>query len=258
MFVKKSFHLYNSSSYNDFLLKKIFVKFIYTKFLIYKIIKISKKKKIIFIENYLQEFSIKLKKKFRRLGFFFKLTCGNFLKGDLFVYKHSKLKFYSFISLRLKIYLKKNIYIALKKFKYIFTKSNTIFVYKSVRGGFLGFSNGISGYLSKQLLLKSTLRLLRYKKYFLFYNIICVPYSIASIKSFFFFSCGMIKNFNNHKNKTRSLIFKKFKFIFTSNSIYYKRILLYISFIMANLNYFTLFKAYFNTMFLKLYKLLSI
>lgn len=259
MYIKKSFNLHTLTLSNDLLLKKTFVIFIYTKFLIFKIIKFSKKKKIILIENYLNEFSIKLKKKFKRLNFFFKLTCGKFLNGNLFVYKHSKLKFYSFISLRLKMYLKKNIYIALKNLKFFFKKSNTIFIYKSVRGGFLGFSNSISGYLSKQLLLKSNLRVLKYKKYFLLNNIFCSMYSISNIKSFFFSNCGIIKNFNKKKYiSRRRLIFKKFKFLFTPNSTYYKRFLLRISFIINNLNYITLFKTYFNLIFLKLYKCLLI
>lgn len=256
MLKKKSFVFHNQITYEGLLLKKIFVKFIYTKFLIYTVLNIAKKKKIFFLDNYLEEFSIKLKKKFRRLNFFFNLKSGNFLKGQLFVFKHSKLKFYSFISLRLKFHLKKKIYFALKSLKYFFRQSNLILIYKSVRGGFLGFTNKVSGFLSKQHLLSSDISLFKYKKCFLLYNVSCVSYSLSNFKAFFFSRCGILKNFRKRKATTAILIFKKFKFFFSLNLKYYKRFLNYISFILCNCTFSSFFKQYYTTLFFKLYKLL--
>lgn len=256
MLKKKSFIFHNSVIYDNLLLKKLFVKFIYTKFLIYTVINRTKKKKIFLLENYLEKFSLKLKKKFRRLNFFFKLKSGNFLKGHLFILKHSKLKFYSFVSLRLKMYLKKKIYIALKNIKYFLKQSNLIFIYKSVRGGFLGFTNKISGYLSKQHVLQSTLSFFKYNKCFLLYNVSCVSYSLSNFKSLFFSHCGVLKNFRKRKKAPKTLIFKKFKFFFSLNFKYYKRLLRYIYFILLNFTSSKFFKIYYTTLFFKVYKLI--
>lgn len=256
MLKKKTFVFHNTLTYENLLIKKILVKFVYTKFLIYKVINVTKKHKIIFLENYLEEFSLNLKKKFRRLNFFFKLKSGNFFKGHLFSLKHSKLKYYSFISVRLKTYLKKNFYLTLKKLKYFFRQSNLIFIYKSIRGGFLGFTNNISGYLSKKHLLTSNQSIFKYKNYFLLYNVICISYSLSNFKSFIFSKCGIIKKFRKHKSESKILIFKKFKFFFNVNFNYYKCLLKYISFVLSKNNSFILLKQYYITFFFKLYKLI--
>lgn len=254
---KKSFILNSQINCTHLLIKKSLVKVLYTKFLLFNVVKASKKKKIFFLDNYLEEFNLILKKKFRRLNFFFKLKSGNFLKGHLFTLKHAKLKFYSFISVRLKKHLKKKIDIALKSLKYFFRQSNLIFIYKSIRGGFLGFTNKISGYLSKQHLLNFNKSIFKYKKYFLLYNVSCILYSLSNNKALFFSRCGTTKNFRKRKNVSKILIFKKFKFLFNLNFKYYKRFLNYIYYILVTCTFSKNLTMYYTTLFFKLYKLIK-
>lgn len=255
MQLKKAFFIHQNLISTDFLLKKQFAKYIYTKFLVYKTVTFTKKK-IILLDNYLNEFNIKIKKKFKRLNFLSRLQSGNFFKGDLFVYKHSKLSFYFFITLGFKTYLKKNIYLNLNNLKSLLKKSNIVFIYKSIRGGFLGFSNKICGYLSKHLLLKSKEKIIKYKRYCLLYNAVCLPYMSTNLKSFFFYNTGFTKNFRKIKNSFRKLIFKRFKFLFNFNTIYYKRSLLYYISILQTTTLKNNFNIYFYNFFLKLYKTL--
>jgi hypothetical protein len=255
MLLAKKFFIHKKEpSFVEFLVKKTLTKYVYTKLLIYKTVTFSKKK-IFLVDNFLNEFNIKIKKNFRRLNFLTKLKSGDFFKGNLFIYKHSKLSFYYFISLGFKTYIKKNIYLNLNSLKCLLKKSNFIFIFKSIRGGFLGFSNKICGYISKNILIKSKEKLLKYKKYCLLGNSTCLPFISTNAKSFFFFNTGFIKNFRKSKNSFRTLIFKRFKFFFNFNRPYYKRFLFYIismfhRFFNKNLN------NYFYNIFLKLYKFL--
>lgn len=255
MLLKKKFFISTNKSFTDFILKKQFAKYVYTKFLIYKTVSFSKKK-IILLDNYLSEFNIKIKKKFRRLNFLLNLKSGNFLKSDLFIYKHSRLKFYFFISLGFKTYIKKNIYKNLNNFKNLLVKSNLIFLFKSIRGGFLGFSNKIIGYLSKRNLIKSAENLFRYKKYCLLQNVACLPYSIDAQKSFSFYNTGFTRNFRKSKNSFRNLIFKRFKFFFNFKKFNYTRFIQYFFFILKQTSVKNSFNTYFYNFFFKLYKLL--
>jgi hypothetical protein len=236
----------------EFLLKKQFTKYFYTKLFIYKTINFSNYK-ILLVDNYLNEFTLKIKKKFRRLNFLIKKKSGSFLKGDLFIYKHSKLNFYYFISLGFKTYIKKKIYFTLNSLKFLIKNFNIVFIYKIIRGGFIGFSNKILGYISKNILVKSKEKIFKYKNYYLLQKITCVPFFSSNIKSFFFFSNGFIKNFR--KSTNRKFFFKRFKFLFNFNSIFYKRFILYFIALFKN-NNIQNFNNYFYNIFFKLYKFL--
>jgi hypothetical protein len=255
MLLKKKFFIFKNKSFTDFLLKKQFAKYVYTKFLICKTVSFAKKK-IILLDNYLSEFNIKIKKKFRRLNFLFNLKSGNFLKSDLFIYKHSRLNFYFFISLGFKTYIKKNIYGNINNFKNLLLKSNLIFLFKSIRGGFLGFSNKIVGYLSKRNLIRSSENLFRYKKYCILQNATCVPYSLSFQKSFSYYNTGFTRNFGKSKSSFRNLIFKRFKFFFNFKKFNYIRFQQYFFLIIKFLNSKLVFNTYFYNFFFKLYKLL--
>lgn len=255
MLLKKKIFISINHTFTDLILKKQFTKYVYTKFLIYKTVSFSKKK-IILLDNYLTEFNIKIKKKYRRLNFLLNLKSGNFLKSDLFIYNHSRLKFYFFISLGFKTYIKKNIYLTLNRFKNLLLKSNLIFLFKSIRGGFLGFSNKIVGYLSKRNLIKSSETLFRYKKYCLLQNITCLPYALSAQKSFSFYNTGFTRNFRKSKNSFRNLIFKRFKFFFNFKKFTYIRLLQYFFLILKQASIKNNLNIYFYNFFLTLYKLL--
>lgn len=255
MYLKKKTFIYKNHSFTDALLKKQFVKYVYTKFLIYKLANFSKKK-ILLLDNYLSEFNIKIKKKIYRLNFLSKLKSGNFLKSDLFIYKHSRLKFYFFISLGFKTYIKKNIHSNLNTLKKNLLKSTLIFLFKSIRGGFLGFSNKIVGYLSKRTLIKSVENVVRFKKYCLLQNGTYMPYSLSSQKAFIFYNTGVTRKFRRTKNFCKNLIFKRFKFFFNFKNFHYIRFIQHFFLILKQLNHKICFIKYFSNFFFKLYRLL--
>lgn len=234
------FNFYLQKS-NSILLKKnviqkIFTKYVYTKFLVLAVFKISKKKSILFLDNYFLEFSFKLKKKFKRLKYLFKIQTGKYLKCNFFIYKHSKLLSIYFISVRFNVYLKKKIYFSLNKLKFILQQLNLVFIFKNIRGGFLGFSNNILGFFSKihfiklEYFIKMNINLLIYKNYFILLDLItCLPYKYSNISTFFFYKSGYIRNFQKIKKKKtlRRFFFKRLKFFFLVPFFIFKKKLLY-------------------------------
>lgn len=218
-----NFYLNKNISFNKILVQKIFSKYVYTKFLIFFIFKFSKYKTILGIDNYFLEFSISLKKKLKRLKYIFNLSKGKFLSCNIFLYKHSKISSIFFFGVRFNIYIKKKIYFSLYTLKYLLQNLNLVFIYKNIRGGFLGFSNNIIGFFSKKYFkklenfIKKKLNLLIYKKYFILLHVLtCLPYKYTNYSSFFFFSSGYIRTFQKIKKKKtlRRFFFKRFKFFF--------------------------------------------
>jgi hypothetical protein len=219
-----NFYLNKNISFNKILVQKIFSKYIYTKFLILFIFKTSKYKSVLAVDNYFLEFSVLLKKKLKRLKYIYKLSLGKFLTCNIFLYKYSKLTSIFFLGVRFNIYIKKKIYFSLHTLKYILEQLNLVFIYKNIRGGFLGFSNNILGFFSKKYFkklknfIKKNLNLLLYKKYFILLNILsCLPYKYTNFSSFFFFNSGYIRTFQKIKKKKtlRRFFFKRFKFFFS-------------------------------------------
>ncbi len=231
------FYLYKKISFNKILIQKIFSKYVYTKLLIISISNNLKYKSIIDLDNYFIEFSIKLKIKFKRLNFIFNLKLGKFLKYSIFMYKHSKLTSIFFVGARFNTYIKKNIYFALNNLKNTLDNLNLVFIYKNVRGGFLGFSNFILGFFSKKYFkqlknfIKQKLNLLIYKKYFILLHILsCLPYKYTNFSSIFLFNSGYIRTFQKikKKKKLRRFFFKRLKFFFLMPFFFFKKKIFYI------------------------------
>jgi len=209
-----SFYLNTNISLKNILIQKLFTKYVYTKFLILSAFKISNKKFTFILDNYFLEFSFKLKKKFKRLKYLFKIKTGKFLKCNLFLYKHSKLLSIYFLSIRFNIYLKKHIYFSLNKLKKNLQSLHLVFIFKSTRGGFLGFSNNILGFFSKsyfirlQFYIKDNINLLIYKKYFILVNILsCLSYKYTNFSTFFIYNAGNTRNFQKIKKKNFTSFF---------------------------------------------------
>jgi len=133
--------------FNNLLLYKFFSKFIYSKFLIVNKIYRYRRKHLLIVDNYFEFILVKLKKKYKKLGFSSKLKKAFFFKADFFIYRHSKLKIYNFNSSIFKSYIKKNIYLNLKLLKNSLNKIQSLFIFRSIRGGFIGFTNKITGFL---------------------------------------------------------------------------------------------------------------
>jgi hypothetical protein len=218
-----NFYLTKNISFKKFLIQKLFTKYIYTKFLILAVFNISKYKSVLILDNHFVELSFKLKKKFKRLKFLFQVKTGKFLKSNFFIYRHSKLPSIYFFSIRFNTYIKKKIYFSLNKLKFLLQQLNLVFIYKNIRGGFLGFSNNILGFFSKKYFLKlkfifqKKFNLLIYKKYFILLNILnCLPYKYTNISTLTTYTAGYIRNFQKFKKKKtlRRFFFKRFKFFF--------------------------------------------
>lgn len=232
------FYLNTNTSLESLLIQKLFTKYVYTKFLILTVFKISKKKYTLILDNYFLEFSFKLKKKFKRLKYLFKVKMGKFLKCNLFLYKHSKLLSIYFLSIRFNIYLKKHIYISLNKLKNFLQNLHLVFIFKNTRGGFLGFSNNILGFFSKKYFkrlkfyIRKNINLLIYKKYFILLNILkCLPYKYTNFSTFFLYKAGNIRNFQKVKKKKtlRRFFFKRFKFFFIVPIFFLKKNITYLT-----------------------------
>ncbi len=197
-----NFYLHKKVSFKKILLQKIFTKYVYTKFLILATFNISKFKKTLILDNFFLEFTYKLKKKFKRIKFLSKKKMGSYVKGNFFLYKHSKLTSIFFFSIRFNTYIKKKIYFSLNNLKFLLKNLNLVFIYKNIRGGFLGFSNNILGFFSKKYFLKlkvfikRNFNLLIYKKYFILLNMLtCLPYKYTNYSTFFIYKSGFIRNF---------------------------------------------------------------
>lgn len=221
MIVKKKKFLQSQFLSTEFLINKFFVKYIYTKFFCIATIPL-KKKRLIVVDNYLNEFTLKIKKKFKRLQHFFKLKLGSSFKSDLFAFKHSKLKIFMFISVKFKSYLKKNLTNCLNSLKTLNQPLNTLFLYKSIRGGFLGFSNKLCGYISKTVLAHSKIKILKYKKYCIVHHFSTTPYFLANYKNFYFYNVGFLRNFRKVTFNLKHFFFKRFKVIFSLFSLFSK------------------------------------
>ena len=218
-----TFYLNKNISFKKILIQKIFTNYVYTKFLILATFNISKFKTTLILDNFFIEFSYKLKKKFKRVKFLSKIKMGIYLKGNFFLYRHSKLTSIFFLSIRFHAYLKKKIYFSLNNLKFLLKNLNFVFIYKNIRGGFLGFSNNIVGFFSKKYLLKlkifikKDVNLLIYKKYFILLHLLtCLPYKYTNYSTFFMYKAGFIRNFQKIKKKKslRRFFFKRFKFFF--------------------------------------------
>lgn len=259
MYLKKNFWLHTLKDSTDLLLKKILVKYLYTKFLIYHCSTLPKKK-LLLLDNYLNFFNIKVRKKRKYLKRFLRLKSSTFFKGDLFVFKHSKLKFHFFISIRSKLHFKKNLYFTLNLLKTELQQFNTLVVYKIIRGGFLAISNRIVGYVPKNLLFKSKKSFLKYKRYYLLRDMCCLTNQVSNLKSLTLYkrtTSKMIKS----KFKRSRFKSKKLKFLFNSTFFIYKKTLDFF-YVLATLilkfKKFSSLKKYYSLMFSKVLYLLSL
>lgn len=243
--------------FNNFLLHKFFSRIVYPKFLILKIFPQTQRKKHLFlVENYYESFVVYLKKKYKKLGFTSKFKPAFFYKAEVFIFKHSNLKYYNFVGLTLKTYIKKNIYLHLNLLKNSINKIQILFIYKSIRGGFLGFSNKISGFLPLKFFTIGKNNIRFYKNYFILISSLLTSFFNTHYARFFIFNSGFIRNFRKVKPHLRRFFFKRFKFIFCFKNFFFKKYATYF------LKSFSAFKTHnslfvYFSIFFKLFFLLS-
>jgi hypothetical protein len=248
---KKIYNTHYNNIFSNNILKKILVKHVYTKFLIYKTIILSKQK-IFLLDNFLNNFIFKIRKKYKKIKKKNKFKVGSFIKCNLFIYKHSLLSFYFFKSVKLKTNFKYPIYFSLRSLKTLSTQNQFIYIFKIIRGGFLGFSNKICAFFSKNFLIQLKNNIIRFKHYFLVLTK-CLPYSITQSKSFIFFNSGFTRKFRKLKKYKKNFFFKRFKFRFNCSSFYLtKKLLKFFTFKFLNYK----LKYYFYNLFFKIFKFL--
>lgn len=255
--IDKKIYFSNYDIFNNLVINKFFSKFIYTKFLIKK--KCTRKRKIYYLslDNFFDNFFFCLRKKYKKLNVNFRLKTGFFFKSDLFIYKHSKLKYYNFQSIKYKSYLKKNIYFCLKYLKNSIFNLGLLFIYKSVRGGFLGFSNKIVGFLTLKYFIFFKKNTLFYKKYLIFAMATCLPFAITNFPVFSLYTSGFKRKFSSlRKKKLARFYFQRFKFFFSSKIIFFKK---YLKYFLKSIYSLKLYKSHliFNILFFKLLFLLK-
>lgn len=230
--ILKNTHYFISNHFffSNFFLQKFFSKFIFMKFLIVKRFLKRRHKKFIIIDNFFDCFIFCLKIKYKKLGLSHRLKTAFFFKTEFYIYKSSKLKDYSFTGTMLKTYIKKPIYLNLNNLKNSILRLGLLFIYKSVRGGFYGFTNKITGFLPTQYLVLLKPRLIFYRKYFIITNGSCTPYVITKLPTFLYYNASFIRNYNfvkNDKKQLRHFFFKKFNFIFSFKKLFFKKYLQY-------------------------------
>lgn len=242
---------------NNLLLYKFFVKFVALKFLILKKYWHTRSLYFCLIDNFLEKLKVSLKKRYKTLGFSSKIKTAYFFKSELFIYKHSKLKIYNFCSIFFKNYIKKNIYLKIRKLKELIYKSEILFVYKIRRGGFLAFSRLVRGILSIKCYCASIQNIIKFKKYFIINNLICVSFFYSKGKLLRLYSTGPLRKFNRiKKNILYKFAFKRFNIVFATKNYYFLKYLELFS-ISCNSYHFCNSKLVFFSFFLKFVKLLN-
>lgn len=261
MTLKNTHYFINSYFFfRTFFLQKFFAKFVFMKFLIVKKALRQRKRQFLIIDNFFDFFIFSLKIKYKKLGFSARLKTAFFLKIEFFLYKNSKLNLHTFTYGILKTYIKKPIYFSLKNLKNSIFHLGLLFVYKSTRGGFLGFSNKISGFIPITYLRLLKPRILFYKKYFILIKSSCASYNITKFPMLLYYNSGFIRNYNffkKDKKYLRKFSFKKLNFIFSFKEIFLKKYLCYFSKIILK-DFCKNFTFYFYSFLLKLIYILKI
>lgn len=247
MILKKKFYLNKKALDLDFTLKRAFTKYLYTKFLI-TYIGVDEGVPLIYLDNFLARYVFNIDKSFTRLKFYAGLQSGKFLKAEVFLFKSLYTDKHLLFSFNFQAYIKKNIKKILNSLSITLFAANLVFFYKSIPGGFLGFSNKICGYISKKKFYKIKEKCLRYKRYYLVFNVLCAP-KLMTAPSFRF---GPVSNLQNY---TQRGISNRFTFIFNAKSVLLNSLLGKIILILKKV-LFTNLNNYFYNVFFKLYKLL--
>jgi hypothetical protein len=194
---------------HDITINKYLSKYEYPKFLIRNTLK--KTSKVFLLDNYSELYEITFKKYIISMRARL-LKVGYSLVKNVFFYYHKNLLFY-FSSLGKK---KKNISLTNSLVNRLNSWSNNnhiVYLYKIRRGGYLGLSKGVIGFIPKAYILVFKDNFIRYKKYILFYNFSGLKSVDCNFSLLKYSKINILKNFNKSSKKRRQLIFSKLKFI---------------------------------------------
>jgi|TARA_Y100000782_G_scaffold114811_1_gene152614 hypothetical protein len=209
---------FSKSILHDITINKYLSKYEYPKFLIRNTLK--KASKNFLIDNYSELYEITFKKYIISMRSRL-LKIGFSLVKNVFFYRHKNLLFY-FSNVGKK---KKNISVAnllVNRLNTWSSSNHIVYLYKIRRGGYLGLSKGVIGFVPKAYILVFKDNFIKYKKYILFYNFSGLKSLNCNFSLLKYSKVNILKNFNNSSKKRRQLIFSKLKFILVQCKILIK------------------------------------
>ena len=200
---------FSKSLLHDITINKYLSKYEYPKFLIRNTLK--KNPKFFLIDNYSELYEITFKKYITSMRSRL-LKVGFSLVKNVFFYCHKNLLFY-FSNAGKK---KKKISLAnslVNRLNLWSSNNHITYIYKIRRGGYLGLSKGVIGFVPKAYVLVFKDNFIKYKKYVLFYNFSGLKSLNCNFSLLKYSKINILKNFNKSSKKRRQLIFSKLKFI---------------------------------------------
>ena len=200
---------FSKSLLQDITINKYLSRYEYPKFLIRNTLK--KNSNFFLIDNYSELYEVTFKKYIilmrSRL-----LKVGFSLVKNVFFYSHKNLLFYfsNAGKKKKKISLANSLVDRLNSWS---SNNHIVYLYKIRRGGYLGLSKGIIGFVPKAYILVFKENFIKYKKYILFYNFSGLKSLNCNFSLLKYSKINILKNFNKSSKKRRQLIFSKLRFI---------------------------------------------
>lgn len=244
---------FSKFSLSQVILGKCLSRNLYPKYFIRNVITLETRKKVLLVDNYFLSFST-ISNTYKNLFSSSLLKIGYSLVNDLIIYKSSKLRFF-FFGLGTKV-KKKNITSSFsERLKVWFNINENFFLYKVTRGGYLGFSKSIFGFVPQIHILLYEGQFYKRKNYIVFQAISGSNYKRIGFPTVKIYAGGITKNFVKSSKKQRKAFLSSLKFIFTYQFLFTKKWLEY--FISINLQTLNKKKLILKYMVLKLLKYLN-
>jgi hypothetical protein len=209
---------FSKSTLEHIIVNKYLSKYEYSKFLIRNSLK--KTSKTFLLDNYSEFYEMTFKKYIISMRSRL-LKVGHSLARNIFFYNHKNLLFFfSGIGKKKKVTSVTNLLI--NRLNSWSNTNHIIYIYKIRRGGYLGLSKGIIGFVPRAYILVFKDNFIKYKKYILFYNFSGLKALDCNFSLLKYSKVNILKNFNKSSKKRRQLIFSKLKFILIQYKILIK------------------------------------
>ena len=211
MKINNFFVLSSRLDYN--LINKYLSKYVYPKFLSRNKLKAAGTSG--YLDTYSELYEASFKNYYKPLNFHFDKV-GFSLVKKIFFYTNYNLLFF-FLGVGKKKVVRSLAGSLLTRLNMWSRINHLVYVYTACRGGFLGFSKGVIGFVAKFYILKVNkkfIQLILHKKYILFRYFSGLKLTNYNLESFNFLKHKIIHNFNNSSTDLRQFYFLKLKYIF--------------------------------------------
>jgi hypothetical protein len=244
---------FSKCSLSQIILSKCLSRNLYPKYFVRNVITLETRKKILLVDNYFLSF-LTISDIYKNLFSSSLLKVGCSLVTDLIIYKSSKLRFFFFgLGTNVK---NKNIASSFsERLKVWFNFNENFFLYKVTRGGYLGFSKSIFGFVPQIHILLYEGQFYKHKNYIIFQAISGSNYKRIGFSTVKVYGGGITKNFVKSSKKQRKVLLSSLKFIFTYQFLFTKKWLEY--FISTNFQILNKKKSILKYTVLKLLKHLN-